>query len=138
MNVEALFSINQFGLDYERLRLEAALSNIAQSNAVIGKGQTPMLAQVTATNGDFQALVAGGSPGAAPAAHLGQVAAKSRAVHDPANPMADANGDVHYVDVDMATEMTNLMSASRAYEANVRGINTLQEMTEKALQIGGR
>lgn len=135
MGIEGLFSISQFGLSYERLRLEASIRNISQANATLAPGQAPLVARVTASGVDagFAGMVGG-----APQVHLTQAQAGSREVHDPSNPMADKNGNVRYADIDMVTEMTNLMSASRAYEANVRGINTLEQMAEKALQIGGR
>lgn len=139
MGIEGLFSISQFGLTYERLRLEAAIRNIAQANTTVGSGQTPQLAQVTAGGAtNFTDLVAGAPAAGIPEVHVAEVPAGTREVHDPTSPMADANGNVRYANVDMVTEMTNMMSASRAYEANVRGINTLEQMTEKALQIGGR
>jgi flagellar basal-body rod protein FlgC len=117
------------------MKLEAAIRNIAQGNTAIASGgKPPMLAQVTATGGasGFAGLVS------MPQVQVSESPAPTRKVHDPANPMANADGDVLYPDVNMVSEMTGLMSASRAYEANVRGFNMLEQMTEKALQIGGR
>jgi flagellar basal-body rod protein FlgC len=61
----------------------------------------------------------------------------ARKVHDPGHPMADAQGFVAYPAVDAATEMVTLMSATRAYEANVAAMNAARTMALKALDIGG-
>jgi flagellar basal-body rod protein FlgC len=58
-------------------------------------------------------------------------------VLDPGHPQADARGYVSYPGVDPATEMMTMLSASRAYEANVVAMNTARAMAVKALEIGG-
>ena len=60
-----------------------------------------------------------------------------RLVHEPGHPLADSRGLVSYPGVDPATEMVTLMSASRAYEANVAAMNTARNLALKALDIGG-
>jgi len=52
--------------------------------------------------------------------------------------LAAADGTVQYPDVDLAQEMTTLMSAQRAYQADIRAFNTLHGMLLKSLSIGGR
>lgn len=57
-------------------------------------------------------------------------------VYDPGNPEADAEGYVNMPNVDIITEMVNMISATRAYEANITSINTSKSMALKALEIG--
>jgi flagellar basal-body rod protein FlgC len=57
-------------------------------------------------------------------------------VYDPGHPDADKNGYVEMPNVDVITEMVNMISATRAYEANVTSINTSKGMASKALEIG--
>ncbi|MBQ5560786.1 MAG: flagellar basal body rod protein FlgC [Lachnospiraceae bacterium] len=57
-------------------------------------------------------------------------------VYDPSHPDADEDGYVYYPNVNTVTEMTNLIDASRAYEANVTAFNATKSMTTQALQIG--
>ena len=57
-------------------------------------------------------------------------------VYDPGHPDADKNGYVLMPNVDIISEMANLISASRAYEANVTAINGTKAMALKALEIG--
>lgn len=56
--------------------------------------------------------------------------------YDPSHPDADENGYVSYPNVNTVTEMTNLIDATRAYEANVTAFNTSKAMAEKGLAIG--
>jgi len=57
-------------------------------------------------------------------------------VFEPDNPDADVDGFVSYPDIDPVTEMADMLSASRAYEANVTTLNAAKSMAMKALDIG--
>ncbi|MBR4182797.1 MAG: flagellar basal body rod protein FlgC, partial [Lachnospiraceae bacterium] len=57
--------------------------------------------------------------------------------YDPSHPDADENGYVTYPNVNIVTEMTNLIDASRAYEANVTAFQASKDMAQKGLSIGG-
>lgn len=56
--------------------------------------------------------------------------------YDPSHPDADADGFVEYPNVDISTEMVDLMAASKAYQSNVTVIQTAKTMAQAALQIG--
>lgn len=55
--------------------------------------------------------------------------------YDPAHPDADENGYVTYPNVDIITEMTNLIDASRAYEANATIVDGTKSMLQTGLSI---
>jgi flagellar basal-body rod protein FlgC len=57
-------------------------------------------------------------------------------VYDPSNPDADDQGYVTYPNVDLVTEMTNMLSATRSYEANLAVVDASKTMALKALNIG--
>jgi flagellar basal-body rod protein FlgC len=57
-------------------------------------------------------------------------------VYEPGHPDADKNGFVSYPDINVVEEMTNMIQASRGYEANTTTINTVKAMYNKALEIG--
>ena len=57
-------------------------------------------------------------------------------VFEPDHPDANADGFVQYPDIDPVTEMADMLSASRAYEANVTTLNAAKAMAMKALEIG--
>lgn len=128
MPVESILDAARAGLAHERARMEAASRNVATANVAIPTGQAAQKwAAVSAPAGHD-----------AGAAHLGRVDAPERVVTDPGHPLADAQGQVRYPDVDLVSEMTTLMTASRGYEANVRSFNLLRSMMLRALEIGAK
>ena len=148
MNYSNSFAISATGMDVERLRVEVAALNIANANTVLtadGKGFQPM--RVVAQSalglgphssmdaGAFSALVGQGLAG--PAGVVEPSGRLPRTVLDPGHPHADARGYVSYPGIDPTTEMMSMLSASRAYEANVVAMNTARTMAVKALDIGG-
>lgn len=144
MDIQASFAISAAGMDLERLRYEISAANLANANTVSGSargGFQPLrvtaLAASQAVGGSaagFDALVRQGLTG--PAYQIEPVGAEARAVQDHAHPMADAAGKVYYPAVDNAAEMMLMLSASRAYEANVAALNTGRTMALRALDIG--
>lgn len=57
-------------------------------------------------------------------------------VYDPTHPDADKDGFVTYPNVNMVVEMTNMLSATRSYEANLAVINFAKQMALRAIDIG--
>lgn len=62
----------------------------------------------------------------------------TRREYEPAHPDADQDGFVELPNVDMVTEMTDLTSANRSYQANVTVLNAIKQMALRALDIGNR
>ena len=56
--------------------------------------------------------------------------------YDPSHPDADENGYVSYPNVNTVTEMTNLIDATRAYEANTTAFEASKSMARTGLSIG--
>ncbi len=56
-------------------------------------------------------------------------------VYDPDHPEADENGYIHMPDINIIEEMVDMVSASRAYEANVSVINAVKQVAKKTLEI---
>ena len=65
-----------------------------------------------------------------------QEATPFRKVYNPGHPDADESGYVSFPNVNVVTEMADLMGAKRSYEANVTAIAVTKKMALKALQIG--
>jgi flagellar basal-body rod protein FlgC len=62
--------------------------------------------------------------------------APPRWVHDPDHPDANEQGYVAMPNVNVVEEMTDMISATRAYEANVTALNATKTMIMKALELG--
>lgn len=132
-------SISASGMAAERLRMEVIASNIA--NAFSTRSQTggPYRRQDVL----FEAIL-NDQIGAAPAdSRLGGVRivgivddpSEMPRVHDPNHPDADENGLVTMPNVALPIEMVNLMTASRAYEANLKVLQTLRQQLEQTLSL---
>jgi flagellar basal-body rod protein FlgC len=59
-----------------------------------------------------------------------------RVVYEPSNPLADKDGNVRYPDIDLASQMGQLMMAQRGYQANLSVVDRAKDAYEAALQIG--
>lgn len=62
--------------------------------------------------------------------------AQGPVVYDPTHPDADDEGFVEYPNVNLVVEMTNMLSATRSYEANLTVIESAKNMAKQALEIG--
>lgn len=61
---------------------------------------------------------------------------EGRLVHEPGNPLADEDGNVRYPEIDMASQMTQLIMAQRGYQANAAVVDRAKEAYQAALRIG--
>lgn len=144
MDYRAIFQISASGMDVEKLRLETAALNLANMHATGGAGGAsykPLRVVAQAVAPDFGAwmnLHEYMSPGGARAQAVPDANAVERIVHDPGHPHADPKGDVHYPGVNHTAEMLNVMTALRAYEANVAAMAAARSMASRALEIGGQ
>jgi len=59
-----------------------------------------------------------------------------RLVYDPTHPDANSQGYVAYPNINVVNEMVDLITASRAYEANLTTLEAAKNMAQKALEIG--
>jgi len=150
------FAISAIGMGIERARVDAAALNLANANTVQTAGSPayqPLRVitdaraiQAALENSDvssFNDLVSQGigdtgvASMGAPIVRFMTAAQAPRQVYEPGHPLADARGYVAYAGVDTATEMVSMMSATRAYEANVAAMNTTRHLALKTLEIGG-
>ncbi|MCY1240123.1 Flagellar basal-body rod protein FlgC [compost metagenome] len=156
MDYSQSFAISAIGMNIERARVDVAALNLANANTVQGVGgasyqplRVLAVAQVNAAgtangaSGTFGAMVSEGLEGseaisqAAPLMRIVPADAAPRLVYEPGHPLANERGYVAYAGVDTATEMVSMMSATRAYEANVSAMNTTRTLAMRALDIGG-
>jgi flagellar basal-body rod protein FlgC len=145
MDYRAIFQVSASGMNVEKLRLDTAALNLANMHATTGPDGTPfrplrvVSEAMTAPNfGAWMDLQARGALGGVQASVVPDMTATPRVVHDPGHPHADAKGDVRYPGVNHTTEMLTVMTALRAYEANVAALAAAKSMATRALDIGGQ
>lgn len=138
--------ISASGLTAQRLRMDTISQNIANVSTTHTKNGGPYRRKVALFeervapgkfNGHLQSAAKGDSIGlGVRVAGIFGDQAPFKKVYEPGNPDADADGYVLLPNVDTVTEMVNMISASRSYEANVTAINTTKSLATKALEIG--
>lgn len=132
------------GLQAQRTRLNVIAANMANANATRTpeggpyKRQSVVLA-AQPQRSPFEALLSNELAHGTSEVRVQQIFRDANAVrleYDPTHPDANAEGYVAYPAINIMEEMTDLISASRSYEANVTAINTAKDMALRALQIG--
>jgi flagellar basal-body rod protein FlgC len=140
MEFHDLFRICGSGLKAQRIRMEVITSNLANAHTT----KTP-------EGGPYQRKIAvfGSRPvGDAFGDQLGEALKEVelrkiektgggfKTVYDPSHPDASADGTVMMPNVNVITEMTEMISANRSYEACVTAFDAVKSMALKALEIG--
>jgi flagellar basal-body rod protein FlgC len=62
--------------------------------------------------------------------------ATGRLIYEPGNPIADSNGYVRYPDIDLGSQMGQLIMAQRGYQANLTVVDRAKDAYEAALNVG--
>jgi flagellar basal-body rod protein FlgC len=130
--------ISASGLAAERKRMEVVANNIANAHTTRSAEGGPYRRQTVV----FSSLMDSASaPGAAPDMAGVKVVGVSKdssplpRVYQPGHPDADEDGFVEMPNVSLPNEMVDLMTASRAYEANLKSMQTFRSMAEQALSL---
>lgn len=133
------FAISGSALSAQKLRLDLVADNIANINTTRSQNGGPYkrlmpvfeerLREAMDSNSDFKGygvkvtgIVEGNSP--------------PRLEYDPEHPDANEDGFVSLPNINLVDEMADMVTATRAYEANVTVLNTAKSMALKALEIG--
>ncbi len=138
------------GLTAERLRMDVISNNIANVNSTRTVDGGPFKRKYVifqpreAENNTFASMLQGavnkGEKKSRPgdgvrAVGIGTDSTMGKLVYDPGHPDANADGYVELPNVDIVNEMVDMITASRAYEANVTSINAAKSMAQQALNI---
>lgn len=137
--------ISSSGLTAERLRMDTISNNIANANVTRTEDGGPYKRQmpvfsVRNVNARFFASKSlnDSIPSGVSVVGINEDDSEPRMVYDPAHPDADADGYVAYPNVNVVREMVDMITCSRAYEANVTAMNSAKNMMLRALEIGAK
>jgi flagellar basal-body rod protein FlgC len=133
-------NISASGLSAERLRMEVLANNIANAYSTRSPAGGPFRRQdvvfSAVLNDTMHADRAGGDQlGGVRVVRIQEDPSPLNRVYNPDHPDADSDGFVSMPNVDMPIEMVNLITASRAYEANLRVLHSFRQMAEQALTL---
>jgi flagellar basal-body rod protein FlgC len=133
-------NISASGLAGERLRMEVIANNIANAMATRSSSGGPFRRQdvvFEALMNDFSGDTLASTATLGGVRTVGVVADQSELprIHDPGHPDADADGFVTMPNVFLPIEMVNLITASRAYEANLKVLQNLRQQLEQTISL---
>lgn len=146
MSLFQSFNINASGMTAQRFRMDVISENVANVNTTrrAEDGETYRRKIVTFTEKDitpFSKVLNNTRE-----TYLGNGVKVSSVLedtetdfimkYDPSHPDADENGYVSYPNVNIVTEMTNMIDASRSYEANITAFQSSKSMAMKGLELG--
>ena len=137
MSVFDTIRIAASGLTAERLRMDVAASNLANAQTTRtqnGPAGTPYEAEAVV----FQAQQMGPMAAAQGVSAVAIVKPPSPnvRVYDPTNPAADRTGFVNYPNVDVASQMTDMMGAARSYQVDATVAQAAKQQALDALDLG--
>lgn len=139
-------NVSATGLTAERLRMDIISKNIANANTTRTasgspyRRQMPVFREQGPTNSfdnvlaQAQGKYVGGK--GVEVASIEEDPRNFKKVYNPGHPDADDEGYVSMPNVEVVTEMIDLITSSRGYEANVTSLNNTKQMFMKALEIG--
>ena len=133
MTTFPVFGVAGSGVTVYRKWLDAVSDNLSNINTVRPEGEAVFQARmVVARSVQLQegvggAQVAGIELGGDPAGRL---------VHEPDHPYADAEGNVRRPDIDMASQMSQLIMAQRGYQANLSVVDRARDAYSAAVNVG--
>ena len=131
------FNTAASGLGVFRTWMDAVSDNMANLNTARPTSEAAFQARfvVASAIGSGQEAMTG-APAGAQVTGISFGDAAGRLVHDPTNPMADADGMVRLPDIDMGDQMTQLMIAQRGYQVNLSVVDRAKDAYQQALTIG--
>lgn len=158
-NLFASFDISSQGMSVQRMRLSATANNIANANTTVGPEGEPyqrevvvvreiprntfdselteqiQLSQGSLNHGTNIRPTAGLQDNTVLQAVTAKDSSLPRLVFDPNHPDADENGYVKYPNINMVTEMVEMISAQRAFQANTQVVQSAKSIARDALDI---
>ena len=136
-----IFDIAGSGLSAQSVRLNTVASNLANADSVSGDPATVYKARHPVFEAIQQQLQGAANPdnqseATVRVAGIVESQAAPQMRYDPGNPLANAQGNVYAPNVNVIEEMTDMISASRAYQDNVEVMNTSKDLMLATLKLG--
>jgi flagellar basal-body rod protein FlgC len=133
-------NVGASALDAQRARLEVAVSNIANADSTRGPDGLPYRRRdVVLTAAPVESFDAAMGRADAVGVQVSDVVEDQTAFrrrYEPSHPDADSDGFVAMPNVDVSTEMVDMLGAARAYQANLTAIGLINDTIKHALDLG--
>lgn len=138
-------NISASALTATRLRMDTVAENISNINTTRTASGDPyrrkyvVFQEIESSQSKFAKYfnrAYHASDGGVRVAYIGEDQSDFKLDYDPSHPDADEDGYVRKPNVEVVQEMVDMMSAYRAYEANITALNTYKDMAVKTLELG--
>ena len=126
-------NVSASGMSAERLRMDVIAENLANAETTRGANGQPYRRQEVVLQEKSPSF--GEILGGVQVAGIVSDPTPPRKVYDPGHPDADKNGYVSLPNVNPVTEMVDLITSSRGYEANVTAMNAAKQMFTKTFDV---
>lgn len=133
--------IGSSGLKAERLRMETAANNIANAQVTSPNGKNLYQRKVVIFETVLKDKFNTGVDSSLGGVNVDKIIASNRApleIYNPSHPHANEKGIVMKPNISPLEEMVDMMTATRAYEANLSIMKESKKMAEKTIQLGGQ
>lgn len=133
MSLFGSLRVSASGMTAERMRMDVIAENLANANTTRGADGQPYRRKevvLESVGASFDRVLSG-----VQVAAISDDPAPPRRVYDPGHPDADESGYVSMPNVTPVTEMVDLITASRGYEANVQAMNAAKQMFSRTLDL---
>lgn len=153
MSIFSSFNINASGMTAQRYRMDVISENVANANTTRTADGTPYRRKVVTfaekgSQSPFSQVLhsaiqhdhdhGASGTGVKVVKVSGDYTTEMNMVYDPSHPDADENGYVTYPNVNIVSEMTDLIDASRAYEANATAFSASKNIALQGLQLANQ
>jgi flagellar basal-body rod protein FlgC len=120
------------GVTVYRKWLDAISDNIANINTVRPTNAAAFQARYVIA----QSVTSPDGTGGVQVGGIALGSAQGRLVYDPGHPMADAGGYIRMPDIDLGSQMTQMIMAQRGYQANLAVVDRAKDAYQAAIQLG--
>lgn len=125
-------SIAASGMDVYQTWLDAVADNVANMNTIRPADEAAFQERFVVV----QAAEVNGRPAGAEVTAAAFGPAEGRPVYNPDHPFADEDGMIYMPEMDLSDQMTHMLAAQRAYQANVSAFERARDAYARALEIG--
>lgn len=136
MSLFNVFNVAGSGMSAQTVRLNTVASNLANANSVSGDPQAVYRARQPVFAAMLDRARSDGANVGVRTLGVVQKAGEPERVHEPGNPLADADGYVYHANVNPVEEMANMMSAARTFQNNIQVLNTTKQLMLATIRMG--
>ena len=136
MSLFSVFNVAGSGMSAQTVRLNTVASNLANVNSMSGDAKDVYRARQPVFAAMLDRARGDGANVGVRTLGIVEKGGEPERVHEPGNPLANAEGYVYHANVNPVEEMANMMSAARTFQNNVQVLNTTKQLMMATIRMG--